>query len=662
MNKSEFFIKKENIHSFSIINEIKNNNNQNNISNQKELSQMFNNLYDSNFLIIINELSSQIHSFYKSSIIHFNLINSFLLQNENKELPKISNIQNSFNSIESLFKQFYSTAKILFKKMKIYRSEKIKNIRHYSLNNENKKQTILFKKDKKSIPVPLLNFEKLKNNDNNSTIENNENGWDSARSNKTDKIIYLNNSNESNINSNSSNNNSNNNFSQSCNTTIDKESNIILIEDKNQHSNQLIIESFNNLNKEINNLEEILLSNENNKDKINNIINIIKNINKTIKENLTSSNLNIINENMDKKIINNLSNKINLLIEENTKIKKQFEKYRTDEKIKKKFFENQIFILSNKNNENEKNKKNQEKNFTEMKSKLEEITNINNNIASINTELNEELKIKTEKIAELQNIINEKINDNIKINETQSIDQINKENKTAKFNPEDYSVIKIYQINNKLKWILLKKNLKHIINFKKNQSNSKNKININNISNNSNKEINDDNYNDYIWIPYKSEKDFDEFGDVSLFIEKEKDFDNIIMKLNQKNKIYENEIEKLKIENYNLNNIIYKYKTEIKEDKNFVGISFIEEDPECSKFIDDKGCEEILTGLDKNKDNINKYMESIYNNKIKNNIDMLITNFKFSKNVIPLFSSILKQLGYSDEDIIKIIENNNKED
>ena len=305
MNKSEFFIKKENIHSFSIINEIKNNNNQKNISNQKELSQMFNNLYDSNFLIIINELSSQIHSFYKSSIIHFNLINSFLLQNENKELPKISNIQNSFNSIESLFKQFYSTAKILFKKMKIYRSEKIKNIRHYSLNNENKKQTILFKKDKKSIPVPLLNFDKLKNNDNNSTIENNENGWDSARSNKTDKIIYLNNSNESNINSNS-NSNSNNNFSQSCNTTIDKESNIILIEDKNQHSNQLIIESFNNLNKEINNLEEILLSNENNKDKINNIINIIKNINKTIKENLTSSNLNLINENMDKKNINNL--------------------------------------------------------------------------------------------------------------------------------------------------------------------------------------------------------------------------------------------------------------------------------------------------------------------------------------------------------------------
>ena len=194
MNKTEFSLKKENINSFSIINEIKDNNNTNNISNQKELSQMFNNLYDSNFLIIINELSSQIQSFYKSSIIHFNIINSFLLENENKEIPKISNIQNSFNNIETLFKQFYSTAKILFKKMKIYRSEKIKNIRHYSLNNDSKKQVILFKKDKKNIP--LLNFEKLKNIDNYNNKENNSNGWDSARSNKTDKIIYLDNSNE----------------------------------------------------------------------------------------------------------------------------------------------------------------------------------------------------------------------------------------------------------------------------------------------------------------------------------------------------------------------------------------------------------------------------------------------------------------------------------
>ena len=625
---------------------------------------MFNNLYDSNFLIIINELSSQIQSFYKSSIIHFNIINSFLFQNENKDLPIISNIQNSFNNIESSFKQFYSTAKILFKKMKIYRSEKIKNIRHYSLNNDNKKPTILFKKDKKNIPS--LNFAKIKNNEN-KNLESNNNGWDSARSNKTDKIIYLDNSNESNINSNSNSNN-NNNFSQSCNTTIDKDSNIILIEDKNQqHSNQLI-EYFSNLNKEINNLEELLLSyTNNNNNKINNSINIIKNINKTIKENFTSSNLKINNENMEKKIMSNLSNKINILIEENSKIKKQFEKYRIDEKIKKKFFENQIFILSNKNNENEKYKKSQENIFIEMKSKLEEISNLNNNITKINTELNEELKIKTEKIVELQNIIDKS---NISIDQINNLN-INKDNskennKNIKFSPENYSIIKIYQINNKLKWILLKKNLKHIIHFRKNSQsnnlNSKNKINLNYNSNNSNKEINEYNYNDYIWIPYKSEKDFNEFGDLSLFIEKEKDYDNIIIKLNQKNKIYESEIEKLKIENYNLNNIIYKYKTEIKEDKNFTGISFIEEDPESSKFIDDKGCEEILTGLDKNKDNLNKYRENIYNNKIKNNIDILIKNYTSSKNIIPLFCSILNQIGYSDEDIIKIIGKYNKED
>jgi hypothetical protein len=132
MSSNELNLQKESIESFKIENETKNNNKDKN-SNQKELSQMFNNLYDSNFLIIINELSSQIQSFYKSSIIHYNIINSFLSQNENKDIPNISNIKNSFNNIETLFMQFYSTAKILFKKMKVYRSEKIKNIRYYSL-------------------------------------------------------------------------------------------------------------------------------------------------------------------------------------------------------------------------------------------------------------------------------------------------------------------------------------------------------------------------------------------------------------------------------------------------------------------------------------------------------------------------------------------------
>ena len=661
MSSNELNLQKENIESFKIENEIKNNNKDKNL-NQKELSQIFNNLYDSNFLIIINELSSQIQFFYKSSIIHYNIINSFLSKNENKDIPNFSNIKNSFNNIETLFLQFYFTAKILFKKMKVYRSEKIKNIRYYSLNNNHKKQTIAFNKDKKNIP--LLNFENIKDNNNNLISINN--GEDGARSSRTDKIIYLDNSNESNINS-------NNNFSQSCNTTIDKESNILIIEDKNQHS-ITSMEFLNNLKKELKTLEETIsvITKDNNDSKINNMANSINNLYKLIKDNLINDNLG--NEITEKKIINNLNNKINVLNEENNKIKKLFEKYKNEEKIKRKFFEDQIFILSNKNNENEKIKKNDSNKIKEMKNKMEEINNINNNFKNINKDLKDKLKIKDEKINELQDIINKKIKDNNKqlinnINNNKleyiynngeqnslnnNLDDYVKKN----INPENFSIIKVYQMTNKLKWILLKKNIKHVINYN-NFYENKLSQNIDNkqartINNNSkiiNKEIDVYNYNDFIWLPYKEEKYFSEFGDISLFIEKEKDYDNIIIRLNQKIKIYENEIDKLKIENYNLNSIM-KHKA---EEKNLLGISFIEEDPESSRFIDDKGCEDILTGLDRNKKG------GIYNIKLKNNIDLFMKNISFSDKDLSLFSTIIKQMGCSDEDIIKLLGDKNVE-
>lgn len=699
MSKTETILKKDNIQSF-IINNERNNNNIPNMSNQSELSQLFNNLYDSNFLIIINEVSSQIQSFYKSSTIQFSIIKSLLSQNENKDIPKISNIKNTFNNIELLFMQFYSTAKVLFKKMKIYRSEKIKNIRHYSLNNH-KKPTITFNKDNKKI-CPLLNFENIKDNNN---LNNIISGWDSART-QNNKKINLDNSNDSNINS----NNNSNNFTQSCNTTIDKESNILLMEEKNQNSNPLN-EHINDFNLEIKGLEEIILSlkynNKEDENKIIDKINSIKKMNNSLKNNLSSFN---VHENLDKKIIiNNLANKINLLVEENNKIKKQFDKYKSEEKIKRKFFENQIFSLTNKNNEYEKNKKNKDNNFIELKNKYNDISNLYIEIKNINSNLNEELKKKNQKINELQNIIEEKnlineylvklikehnlennflkeedknkiinilkgkdnqlkslsIINNINIsicqnNTNKNFNQKNYNNDNTKDNliitPENYSIIKIYQYNNQLKWILFKKNRKHVINFKRYSFQSKKIVkNINDI--NPNKVLNY-NYNDFIWVPYISEKDFSEFGDISLFIEKEKEYNSIIMKLNQKNKMYENDIEKLQNENYNLNSILVKYKSEIKDDKNLVGISFIDSELENSKFIDDKGCEEILSGLNKNKDylhikNING--ENVFNINLKKDIDMLLQKIQPSENINYLLSSILAQLGCSDEDIFKLI-------
>ena len=684
MSKNEIIFQKENIESLTLSNKSILDNN----SKQKELSQIFNNLYDSNFLTIINELSSQIQSFHKSSTANFKTINLLLSQNEIKNNPKLTNIQKLSNNIELLSLNFYSTAKVLFKKMKIYRSEKIKNIRHYSLNSENKKQKLFFNKEKKSIPIPKLNLENIKDN----IIINNKDS-DSARSSQTsNNLIYLDKSNEY---------NNNYNFSQSCNTTIDKDSNILLMEEKNQYSNS-INEYNNNLNKEIKALEESILSYENtkNNDKIDNIIKTIKKVSNSIRDNLSS--INVVYENQDKKMINNFSNKINLLIEENNKIKKQFEKYKTEEKIKRKFFENQIFNLSNKNAEYEKIKKNNENKIKEMKNKYEEEnTNLNSSIKKMNYILKDELKIKSEKINEFENEINQKNIENIKLNEIlekikkeieskkesliESSDEnkelitfilreikniteenniknlnnnneVNNLNYKEKINIDDFTILKVYQLNNKLKWILFKKNKKHIIHFRRNSlGNISNNINSNITT--SNKEVNNyDEYNDYTWVPYKSEKDFTEFGDISLFIEKEKDYNNIIMKLNQKILIYEHDIEKLKIENNNLNNTILRLKSQEKEDKNIIGISLIEDDPENSKFIDDYGCEDLLTNLDKNIKN--KIIDNINYANLKKSINEFMTKIKASENDIFLFSSILGQLGYSKEDIFKLIGKN----
>ena len=827
MSKKELTLTKENTLSFTLNQDIKTNNNIQNIYTQKEFSQIFNKIYDSNFLVIINELSSQIQSFYKSSNTQFNIIKSFFSNNEDKQLFEI---QKSFNTIEILISQFYSIAKVLFKKMKIYRNEKMKSIYPLSSTRVHKRsQTILFDKEKNKIPL-LLNLDNIKDNNNskNNLISTNG-GCDSERSQKNKNIINIDNISDSNVNINY---NNSNNYSQSLNTTIDKESNIILIEDKNQYSN-LLMEYSDNLFKDIKSLEDTILSkeivNKDDDDKIINIINSIKKIGNSIKDNISIYNLS--NDNHDKKIVNDLSNKINLLSEENITIKKQFEKYKNEEKIKRKFFENQILNLSNKISDYEKNKKNAENKLKEMNNKLEEELNTknkeilslqkiindykdktkdknyliiennpkgsestnddihkikklndkyNNVVAELEKEnkeindlliqcenekkssidmINKELENKNELIQEYKNkyeneikknnILESKLKDINNINEddgnmteyeTKKIrkkipipkrrnniddnnevkevekkfkflyktmnnfyknksrnilpslynsnntsnssmandtkltnnynmnssmkrtDILNYSNKKEKINnsyndegvrnidtidnkisPDNYSIVKVYQLNNKLKWILFRKNKK--INEMKYIRYS--------LGNNS-KDQYDYTYNDYIWKPYRTDNDFNEFGDISLFIEKEKEYNNIIIKLNQKNKAQENYIEKLKIENYSLNNIISKYKSEIKEDKNLIGVSFIEDDPESSKFIDDKLCEDILKGLDKNKENM-KNKTSCYNINLKNSIDMLMTKVIPSENVRSLISSILRQLGCSDEDIYRLI-------
>jgi len=108
----------------------------------------------------------------------------------------------------------------------------------------------------------------------------------------------------------------------------------------------------------------------------------------------------------------------------------------------------------------------------------------------------------------------------------------------------------------------------------------------------------------------------------------------------KENKNYKNINENLKKENLNLNNEIIKYNSEFKNEKNFIGVSFIDDDPESSKFLDDKCCEEILNGLNKEGEKGKIKKKSCYNNNLKNCIDILMTKVVPSENIRSLLASL----------------------
>ena len=979
---------------------------------QVEITQLFNKVYDNNFLMIINELSTSIQSFHKSFVSQSNIIKSIFQQLENNQIDSLPKIKNEYNQIEILCSNFYSDAKILFKRMKLYRNSKIKGINQSSINI----------KHKKSVSINL-DIERIGNHEKNSKISGSNDGIKykiykndiKANSNESIQKENINNVNISNFEF--------DNFHSSIKSQND-------MTDKEQNKFRNILnEFFNNLFKEIksfegyNNSNSIITDNDhNNRTNIDKPININELLSekknqiissfKSIKENLL---LNIKVDNNGTNLLEDLSNKIKILKDENTKIQEQFDKYKSNEKIKKKFLENQIMNLSNRDCENEKNMKNKEKEFNEKKNKYEnEITELKSDIIKANEKINEyikanqelevilgkikeekneeinkmnnnyqllmnEQKIKEKEIEQIKNEVNElklknsELNDingnnnkeiaslKKKINEyehevnrnkkeiteqknkyklfkdemseidslnnkyKETIDQLEKENneinnlliqsktetqtdknklnkkieelqteidllkndleqkekdikilnkkirdkekniqklenkyekevkknnklekkiqemeakeeegnmteyesqkrklmsnkyikvnnnnnnnseienvqkkfrflyrtmenfhhnksrngpnanisrtsteynvnnnnnntnvvmneinnnnktktsyvfnqidninknktklsrnysnnniyndKNAKNNnefiddrgenssntcnidistdtnikltPENYSFIKFYQLNSKLKWCLFKKNnKKHSNIFSQNKSNYRRYSVGNEISTNlSNSDFDSSNFNDFIWIPYKTSKDFIEFGDFSSLndysdikneddinefkiiikkleiklSEKEKEYnklDNIFVKLMQENKKYKTSIDNLKKENLNLNNAISKYKSDLKNDKNFIGVSFIDDDPESSKFIDDKCCEELLSGLEKGKNKSKK--TTYYNSNLKNCIDMLMTKVVPSENIRSLLASILRQLGCSDEDIYKLIGN-----
>ena len=208
-------------------------------------------------------------------------------------------------------------------------------------------------------------------------------------------------------------------------------------------------------------------------------------------------------------------------------------------------------------------------------------------------------------------------------------------------NPENYNIVKEIQINN-LKWYLLKKIKKNIV--IENESNSKGVqplyrryqyLKLNSKSKKNKEKISEDSYTDFIWKSFKDEKELANFNlnDINQIdhinenekdkkinelqicikdlkkqlLKKENDCNRINLnyaKLFQKTKKPEMSYDKLLEENDKLKNdirLLNKKIEQLIESQKFIGISFIEDELEGSKFIDDNVFEKLLDEITKDR-------------------------------------------------------------
>ena len=85
-------------------------------------------IYDDEFVIMINQLSTSIKNYYRANNKNFSTVKSIFNNNEMNDNNVNALLLETFNKIENNFSFFYSSAKQIFKNMKIYRREKIANI------------------------------------------------------------------------------------------------------------------------------------------------------------------------------------------------------------------------------------------------------------------------------------------------------------------------------------------------------------------------------------------------------------------------------------------------------------------------------------------------------------------------------------------------------
>jgi len=400
-----------------------------------------------------------------------------------------------------------------------------------------------------------------------------------------------------------------------------------------------------------------------------------------------------------------------ILNEEKVKLKADILELKADFKMDKNQYEKKIANLekqlSAKNNLLVEIKNNNETDSTNdiaiinLRKKNSEIQNENILLKEEIKNQSDELDELNEKIGEQNKKLNQKINElafNQKLVEElkRKIKEMEEEENMPKVDKyKNYCYVKCYQLTDKLKWYLLKKEDNFKIGDKKDD----------NLSSDKNIYINCD-YNSFVWLSEQNMKNYGyedankiDNNNIEIDIEKSpKILEGKIMNKYNFSKPYKKDyngdkdaiIEKLKNENKYLNKIILKYKTEL----NVMDISNIKDEIDDSQLTDDKAFEDLLDDLENinnnynssNNNNVNNiynihnnnnnmkiYLGSaknIHSNKnytknlymLKDSIDSLMTQIKPSQNVRGTLGYILKQLGCSDEEVIKLMDRNNRND
>ena len=280
-----------------------------------------------------------------------------------------------------------------------------------------------------------------------------------------------------------------------------------------------------------------------------------------------------------------------------------------------------------------------------LEKKLEEIndSNINNVIFFAEPKTRTYRNIKLDKINEIEMVDRlSRISHQSPQCTHKSISRFSTNNSTKKLynsneveiNPDNYKIVKQFKLNN-LKWFLLKKIKKNILPETEGIQPLYRRYQYLKLNSKKIKEkTNEDNYTDYIWKA-NNEKDFINFNlenieqekdiidnekekkiiELQICIKelkeklnkKENDYNRINLnyaKLFKKTKKPEMTYDKLLEENDRIkydNKLLKKKLEKIKENQNFIGISFIGDDLERSNFIDDTIFENILDEITKNR-------------------------------------------------------------